>query len=419
MTSAAEQSAAPGAGKALALLLALNLLSYADRYILAAVQPEIRSNFFAPDDPNALAKTGALMTAFLVSYMVTAPVFGALSDRYSRWILIAAGAAVWSLASLGSGLAMTFAFLVVMRIFVGVGEAAYGPAAPALLADLYPIQRRGVILAWFFAAIPVGSAIGYMFGGSVGAAWGWRMPFHLAALPGLLLAAACLLFKDRRPGPPGKKAVHRMSDYLDLLRIPSYVLNVAAQTAMTFAIGGMSAWAPTYFYQDRGQLDLGEVGMVFGGITAVAGLFATLLGGWLADRLARRHGGAYFLVSGAGMLIAFPCTVAMLYAPFPLAWVFCFLAVFFLFFNVGPANTAIANVTAPRQRGTAYAVNIFVIHAFGDAISPPLIGAIADRSSFRAGFLVVSVMMLAAGLIWLCSARFLARDVARIAESTQ
>jgi MFS family permease len=274
-----------------------------------------------------------------------------------------------------------------------------------------------VILAWFYAAIPVGSAIGYMFGGAVGAAWGWRTPFHLAAVPGLLLAAVCLFFKDRRPGLPKTKPVHRMSDYLGLLRIPSYSLNVAAQTAMTFAIGGMSAWAPTYFYQDRGQHDLGEVGVVFGGITAVAGLLATLLGGWLADRLAVRHGGAYFLVSGAGMLLAFPCTVAMLYAPFPLAWAFCFLSVFFLFFNIGPANTAIANVTAPRLRGTAYAVNIFVIHAFGDAISPPLIGAIADRSSLQAGFLVVSVMMLAAGLIWLGSARFLARDMARVHET--
>lgn len=416
MMPASAHCPAPGAWKALSLLLALNLLSYADRYILAAVQPEIRNAFFAPDDPNALAKTGALMTAFLVSYMVTAPIFGALSDRYSRWVIIAIGAALWSLASMGSGLAMTFAFLVVMRIFVGVGEAAYGPAAPAILADLYPIQRRGVVLAWFFAAIPVGSAIGYMFGGAAGAAWGWRMPFHLAALPGLLLAAACLFFKDHRPGPSETRPVRKISDYLGLIRNRSFVVNVAAQTAMTFAIGGMSAWAPTYFYQDRGQRNLAEVGLIFGGITAIAGLFATLLGGWLADRLARRHDGAYFLVSGTGMLLAFPSTVAMLYAPFPIAWVFCFLAVFFLFFNVGPANTAIANVTAPGLRATAYAVNIFVIHALGDAISPPLIGAIADRASFRAGFLVVSVAMLVAGLLWLFGARFLANDVARVNE---
>jgi fucose permease len=110
------------------------------------------------------------------------------------------------------------------------------------------------------------------------------------------------------------------------------------------------------------------------------------------------------------MLLAFPSTLAMLYTPFPFAWVFCFFAVFFLFLNIGPANTAIANVTKPAVRATAFAVAIFVMHAFGDAISPPLIGAIADRWNLEVGFIVVSIMMLVAGTLWLAGARFLASD---------
>jgi len=404
----------PGARRALALLLTLNLFCYLDRYILAAVEPEIRATFFAPNDPNALAKTGSLATVFLLSYMILSPLFGWLADRYSRWKIIAFGAGIWSLATSGSGWAPVFGVLLMSRILVGAGEAAYGPAAPAILADLFPKEKRGLILAWFFAAIPFGSAIGYLFGGVVGAAHGWRAPFHYAAIPGVILAGLCLLMKDRRPAGTSHATRATWADYKGLIRIPSYVFNVAAQTAMTFAIGGISFWAPAYFFKERGQADLAQVNLIFGGITAVAGLAATLFGGWLADRLAAKVRGAYFWVSGVGILISFPCTLGMLAAPFPWAWVLCFLAVFFLFFNIGPANTAIANVTSPAVRASAFAVNIFVIHALGDAISPPLIGAIADRSSLTAGFVVVSFAMLIAGLLWLFGAKHLERDAERI-----
>lgn len=404
----------PGARRALALLLTLNLFCYLDRYILAALEPEISKTFFGPDDPNAMAKTGSLATVFLISYMVLSPIFGWMSDRYSRWKIIAFGAAVWSLATSASGWAPVFAVLVAARILVGAGEAAYGPAAPTIIADLFPKERRGLVLAWFFAAIPFGSALGYLFGGVVGAAHGWRAPFHYAAIPGLILAGLCLLMKDRRPtGSAGRKHA-TWRDYQGLIRIPSYVFNVAAQTAMTFAIGGISFWAPAYFFRERGQADLAQVNLIFGAITAVAGLSATLFGGWLADRLALRIKGAYFWVSGCGILLSFPLTLGMLAAPFPLAWILCFLAVFFLFFNIGPANTAIANVTSPAVRASAFAVNIFVIHALGDAISPPLIGAIADRWSLTIGFVVVSFAMLVAGILWLLGAKHLERDAGRI-----
>jgi MFS transporter, Spinster family, sphingosine-1-phosphate transporter len=329
-------------------------------------------------------------------------------------VIIALGAAVWSLASLGSGAAQAFGFLVAMRIMVGVGEAAYGPAAPTILSDLFPLKKRGLVLAWFFVAIPFGSALGYVFGGMVASALNWRAPFHFAAIPGLILAALCLFFKDPRPVRGGEAPKTGLSDYLGILRIPSYRYNVAAQTAMTFAIGGMSFWAPAYFYNDRGQGNLANVNLIFGLITAVSGLFATILGGYLGERLMVKYPSAYFLVSGGGMFVAFPSTLIMLCAPFPLAWVFCFLAVFFIFLNIGPANTAIANVTKPEVRAMAFAVNIFIIHALGDAISPPLIGAIADRSSLGAGFVVVSLMMLLAGILWLLGAKHLPRDVERI-----
>src|SRR5438067_12030349 len=156
-----------GAATSLALLLAINLFNYIDRQILAAVEPNIRDTFFSPHDPNAMAISGTLATAFLVSYMFSAPLLGALADRFSRWPIVGSAVVLWSLACGGSGLAPAFGILIATRVFVGIGEGGYGPAAPTILSDLYPLAIRGRVLAIFNAAIPVGSALGYVFGGLI------------------------------------------------------------------------------------------------------------------------------------------------------------------------------------------------------------------------------------------------------------
>ena len=409
---------------ALWLLLAINLLNYIDRYILAAVLPQIKHDFLA-GDPNQNFKVGWLFPAFLISYMCAAPIFGWLADRFSRWLLIGVSVILWSLASGWSGLAASFAILLCTRAFVGVGEAGYGPAAPTIISDLYPLERRGRTLAYFYLAMPVGGALGYAFGGKISDLLSWHWAFYLVVPPGLLLALLCFFMRDPRARSTSNLITSRpkLADYLLLLRTPSYVINTAAMTALTFAIGGISAWVPDYIYSDRGGEFaanpnlLGNINVTFGATVAVAGLFATLLGGWAGDWLRKKYASSYFLVSGVGVLLAFPATVAMLYVPFPGAWVCIFIAVFFLFFNTGPSNTALANVTLPSVRATAFALNIFIVHLLGDMISPPLIGAIRDRWSMNAGFLTVSVMMLVAGVLWFWGAKFLPDDTAAVEAS--
>lgn len=401
---------------AVALLLAINLFCYLDRYILAAIIPSIKAEFLA-GDPNANGKAGMLTTAFLVSYMLAAPVFGWMADRFSRWIIIGCSVALWSLACGASGLAWGFVSLLVTRAFLGIGEAGYGPAAPTIISDLYPVEKRGQVLAWFFMAIPVGSALGYAVGGQLSHHFGWRSAFYAVVVPGLLLALLCFFMPEPRrahsAAAPGAKP--NLADYRKLFRIPSLITNILAQTALTFAIGGLSVWAPTYIYEERG-IPLDKANLIFGGILVVTGLLATMLGGWLGDRLRKRFAGAYFLVSGIGMLLGFPATIAMLYLPFPWAWVAIAAAMFFLFLNIGPSNTAIANVTPPAMRATAFALNILVIHALGDALSPTLIGYIKDHGTWNLSFFTVSTVMLVAGLIWLGSMKSLARDTEAVAR---
>jgi MFS family permease len=428
---ATSSTALPGATSALTLLLAINLFNYIDRQVLAAVEPEIRAELFSPGDENAEFWMGLLSTAFLLSYMVIAPLFGWLAERTSRWLLVGIGVAIWSLASGGSGwnwhadVAVAYWALFATRCFVGVGEGAYGPIAPAMIADLYPVKARGQVLSWFYLAIPVGGALGYAFGEIVQLNLGWRWAFYLVVPPGLALALWCFFMKEPPRGQSEIAPVTQQQvgffESLKVLRIPSFLLNTLGMTAMCFAMGALAWWMPAYL-KEMAVPDVFGLGprTFFGVLTATAGLLATLAGGLVGDWLRPRVAGSYFLVSGAAMILGFPMVICFLATPFPAAWFFVFLTVFCLFFNTGPTNTITANVTHPSVRASGFALNIFIIHALGDAISPPIVGIFAGRkelvffgqSGLPAGFLFVSILMLVGGLLWLWGTRYLEKDTA-------
>ncbi len=441
-----HEQAAPfhrDAKKAVALLLTINLFNYIDRYILAAVVPNISADFHLSPE-----RAGLLSTAFLYAYMIGAPILGRLAERVSRWWIIAGSVAVWSLATGLTGLTGRFAafswgfsMLLASRVIVGIGEAGYGPAAPTLISDYFSIEKRGKVMALFYVAIPVGSALGYVIGGQMNEWRGWRSAFYIVVAPGLILAALSWFMREPHPHRPRVASNGSLrGDARTLFRIPSFVLNTAAMTAMTFAIGGISFWIPTYMAErlaeqqglpllgalgsfdtfgavgamEQSNKILAEVNTKFGIIVVIAGIVSTLAGTWLGEKLRPRFSGAYFTVSGIAIVLAFPCTFAILKLPFPYAWIALFGAVFFLFFNTGPANTALANVTSPAIRATAFALNIFVIHALGDAISPPLIGWVKSNTNWDTAFTLVSLMMVLASVLWFIAARYLGRDTAAV-----
>ena len=442
----------PGARAALVLLLLINLFNYIDRQVLATVVDYIQASLF-PNGGSAspllqglqdwsgahlgfkpeLALIGVLGMAFMLVYMIGAPVFGRLAERYSRWALVGVGVILWSMASGASGLAGGFFALLLTRCFVGVGEAAYGPVAPVLISDLYPVKMRGQVLAWFYMAIPVGSALGFVIGDMVArsgiGAWGeralgihaesWRWAFYLVVFPGVVLGLWSFFMKEPPRGQAdlgqgARVAKVNWRTYLVFLRTPSYIFCTLGMTAMTFAMGGIAFWMAYYLKQKPGHPE--AVKTIFGAITVVAGLSATLLGGWVGDKLRARIPGAYFLVSGVSMLAGFPFLLLTVNASFPMdgsfpmIWVWLFLTCFCLFFNTGPTNTILANVTHPSIRAAGFALNILVIHALGDVLSPVGIGIISDRYNMTIAFIAVGVMFLVAGIFWLAGIKFLQRD---------
>ncbi len=373
--------------------------------------------------------SGLLATAFLVTYMFIAPLFGWLADHMRRWFLVGLGVLIWSVASGASGLdwvsligvnlALAYWLLLLTRCCVGVGEGAYGPVAPTMLSDLYPVRQRGLVMSFFYLAIPVGGALGYTLGDLClehNGGPGWRHAFYYVVPPGLLLGILCFIMREPPRGQSEviqnvttRKATVR--DYLDLTKIPSYMINMAGMTCLMFALGAISYWMPRFLEESNAPPMFGVPPRAFFGVLiAGGGLAATILGGLAGDWLRRFHSGSYFTVSGVAMMLGFPAVLLAVWVPFPWAWFFIFLGGFCLFFNTAPTNTINANVTHPSVRASAFAFNILVTHLLGDAISPPLVGLVISRSGFAFGFGLVSTLMLVGGLLWIWGSFYLQRD---------
>lgn len=394
---------------ALAILLAVNLLNYIDRQVLFAVFPLIKADLQISD-----TALGLLGSAFMICYMVAAPLLAGLGDRYSRVKLAAAGLTVWSLATVLTGLASHYRALLATRAAVGIGEASFGTVSPGLLADYFPRERRGRILAYFFLAIPVGSALGYLLGGLLGQHFGWHSAFLLVGVPGLILAVPVALLREPPRGSAGESERElpepSRPSWSALLTNRSFVATSLSMAAMTFAIGGLAQWIPTFLYRLY-DLDVATGNTYFGAITVLAGITGTLAGGWLGDRLQQRRVTGYFLVSGTGLLLGAPLVAWALLTPsLPVCLTAIFFAECMLFLNTGPLNTVIVNVTPPRLRARAFAANIFVIHALGDAVSPTLLGFFSDQWGLRQALLITPlVVLLAAGFAFL-GIRFIEQD---------
>jgi MFS family permease len=381
----------------LALLSGLNLVNYLDRYLVQAVGPKLQAELGLSD-----VQFGTVATAFMVGYFATSPVFGVLGDRRPRRGLIAFGVATWSVATAASGLARTFGAMIAARVVVGVGEASYATLAPTIIDDLAKPAVKNRWLAVFYVAIPVGSALGYLIGGQLEHAFGWRSVFFIAGLPGLLLAAITLLVREppRAPRPPTDGSSWR-SALVRLVKIPIYRGAVFGYIAQTFALGGFAAWAPQYLGRHLG-MDLKTADFWFGLILVLSGLSATFVGAAIADRLGETdRARANLRLCAVTTLISVPFAFGCLWAHSPLGF---FLGIagaeFAVFLSTSPINLVILQGVPQELRASAMALSIFAIHLFGDMISPPLVGAISDASSLRSGMLLLPLALTIAGVAW-------------------
>ncbi len=386
---------------ALVVLTALNLLNYADRNVLYAVQPLVQDEFHLTHTQIAY-----LTSAFLGFYMVAAPFVGPLADRYSRKVIIVLGAVFWSALTLLTAVTHTYGELLVRHTLVGVGEATFVTIAPTFVVDLFSEDKRARILGVFYLAIPVGSAAGYLLGGYLAPIYGWRFPFYIAAAPGFALALAVLLLKEPERGQfDTLKATPERRTILGLLHNRAFLTATLGMAAMTFSLGGIQVWMPQFLFSEH-HYSLERANLMFGLIVVVDGIVASLAGGWLGDYLLRRTKSAYYLVSAISMALGVPFMIVALFSSGRLMVPAIGVAAFFLLLNTSPLNAAVINSVDAHIRATAISVNIFVIHILGDVPSPTMMGWVADHRSLQAAFILPVIAMAVSSAILLSGMKY-------------
>ncbi|OGS10774.1 MAG: hypothetical protein A2285_03335, partial [Elusimicrobia bacterium RIFOXYA12_FULL_57_11] len=363
-------SASPNAysRKVLALVFCVSLFNYIDRQVLYAVFPLLKADLRLSD-----AELGFLASSFMIVYMCFAPLVGYFGDRVRRPLIIGVSAVFWSVATLFSGFIRSYTQLIFTRSAVGIGEAGYGTVSPSYLAEWFPAGQRGRVMALYALAIPVGSAIGYLAGGYLGQHYGWRNAFFIVAVPGILLGIAALFLKET---PAKLQAPERVpfGAYAALFTNRTYMLIAFSMAVGTFSVGGLAAWMPSYFVRTFG-LSVAKAGFLFGAVTVLAGIAGNLAGGWLADWLRKYTKRAYFIVGYLSFFLSIPFGVAaVLGADLNTCLVMIFFAEFFVFMHSGPYHAAIVETVPVPMRSMAFALAIFILHAFGDAVSPFLVG---------------------------------------------
>ncbi|HMF52986.1 MAG TPA: MFS transporter, partial [Edaphobacter sp.] len=394
--------AVAGATTALVLLTALNFVNYIDRYILPGVQEQIKGEFHLTD-----AQIGTLTLWFMLAYMLTSPITGWLGDRFPRKPMIVIAALFWSGINFFTASVQSYDSLNLRHAALGIGEASFGIFAPAMLSDFYPAEQRNRVLTIFNVAIPVGAALGYLVGGVIGEHHGWRMAFIVSAVPGALIGLLILFFmkEPARGASQHEKARLEKGTVLALLKNKAYLASILGYAAVTFSLGGISWWMPSFLERVGGRSQ-SNAAFLMGAITVVTGLLGTIVGGVIAQRWSKATPKALYLVPAISAALAVPPALVCFFGPKTLTVPSLALAIFLIFLGTGPVNAATMNAVRPEVRATAMAGQLFIIHALGDAISPRVIGAVSDRSTLNLGLGSTLITLVLAAIIFFVGARY-------------
>ncbi len=399
---AASTSGIAGATTALVLLTALNFVNYIDRYILPGVQEQVKGEFRITDE-----QIGSLTLWFMLAYMLTSPITGWLGDRFPRKPMIVVAALFWGSINLLTATVHSYDSLNLRHAALGIGEASFGIFAPAMLADFYPEDQRNRVLTIFNIAIPVGAALGYLIGGTVGEHFGWRTSFIVSAVPAIIIALLIAVFmkEPRRSKAEGSDAKLERDTVLSLVKNPAYMCAILGYAAVTFSLGGISWWMPSFLQRIDGRSQ-SSAAFLMGAITVVTGLAGTIVGGVIAQKWSKHTSKALYLVPAIAAALATPPALVCFFGPKSLTLPALALAIFLIFLGTGPVNAATINAVRPEIRATALAGQLFMIHALGDAISPRIIGAVSDRSNLSVGLGSTLITLVLASFIFFLGARF-------------
>ncbi|BFG05258.1 protein spinster [Drosophila madeirensis] len=369
------------------VLCFVNLINYMDRFTIAGVLKDVQEDFKIGND-----SAGLLQTVFVISYMICAPVFGYLGDRYSRPWIMAVGVALWCTTTLLGSYMQSFGWFITFRALVGIGEASYSTIAPTIISDLFVNDMRSKMLAMFYFAIPVGSGMGYIVGSKTAhLANNWRWALRVTPILGVAAVLLIMLIKDpergHSEGSHSMEATSYRQDIKELLKNRSFMLSTAGFTCVAFVAGALAWWGPSFIFlgmkMQPGNENIvqDDISYKFGIVAMLAGLIGVPMGSVLAQRLRGRMENCDPYICAGGLLVSAPMVFAALVVSRTsgsLCFFFVFLAQVALNLCWSIVADILLYVVVPTRRSTAEAFQILISHALGDAGSPYLVGAMSE-----------------------------------------
>jgi MFS family permease len=379
----------------LPLLTLVNSFNYLDRQVVYGMTPLIGADF-------GLTKfqLGLLATVNLVVFAAASLISGPIADRIGPRKVIFSGVLVWSIATIGSAMSVSYPMLLFFRALVGVGEGAYGPSANTLLCAAAPPSKRGRAMGIYNVGMAFGGTMGLCLGALLAPKIGWRGVFWIAGGPSMILAllSAFVAAPDRLPRPTTLPA-------RSYLLAPTYVMALGGGILATFGASALIFWSRWLVLEERHFTVLsGSIFMLLVGL--VCGVGGVIAGGYAGDRLSRRAVGGHALAIGISMLLAVPIgTLALLMTPKVPFMVLTATTVFLLSVYNGPSAAVVDELGPPQFAATLQAVFLFGIHVMGNAPAPPAVGWLADRSSVSHALLSAILAFGLSGVLFVLVSR--------------
>lgn len=400
------------------ILLIVYIFNFLDRQIVNILAEPIARDLKLQDWQIGVM-TGIAFAAF---YTFLGIPIARYADRptTNRVGLISLSLVVWSAMTALCGMAQNFIQLLLARIGVGVGEAGCTPAAHSLIADLAPPEKRASAISFYSLGIPIGGLLGMVMGGLVADAYGWRMAFLIAGLPGILMALV-VWFVLRDPRMATTVATRQAAPTMGtrealgvIFGSRAFLYIAIAGAAAAFLGYGKGTWT-TIFFQRTHDMSPGEVGFWFGIGGGIAGAIGTFGGGWLADRFGKDNRRHVLTAPAVGMVVAIPIAIAAYWVQ--AWWVALLLILLPTVLNslyIGPTYSCAQGLVPLRARAMAAAVLLFAQNLIGLGLGPLFFGILSDVVKPMAGADSVRWVLYGAALMGLIPALFFWRASLRL-----
>jgi predicted MFS family arabinose efflux permease len=369
----------------LLLLLLVYTFNFIDRQIIGILAIPIKHDLGLSD--SQLGLMGGL--AFALFYTGLGIPIAMLADRFSRTWIMTIALALWSAMTAVCGLANSFWQLFFARLGVGVGEAGGVAPAYSLIADYFPPNQRARALSFYSFGIPVGGALGIVFGGVIAHMIDWRTAFFIVGLAGIALAPMFRLLVKEPPrgGFDRKPARTQAPRFGEIIRTlagkPSFWLISLAASCSSMMGYGLFFWLPSFFVRSFG-LSLLDASLIFGAILLIGGVAGIWGGGWLADRFGPDDRRRYLTIPAWAWLAILPLNVVGILTPSLTLCFFVMLVPTALgLVWLGPVVTTIQHMVRPDMRATASAVFLFINNLLGIGLGTWALGALSDGLTER------------------------------------